>query len=222
MRCKYCNAEIKDGLAFCTQCGKKLSVSKQVEKEKEELVESSMSGGCGCFLILILIILFICLYNCLGINNSPVENKSPVAKSSIPMTSSEANELVYSKNVKALYGIGTAVAERAVQQRIQREFNEKLEFYGVMWSMTCVDPMKLGLYTYKNKFKGEISKREHSYSFRFGINKLVNGGEPKVYYISVDGETWYFNEDGEDRFMSASERALKREEEKLTKPTSSK
>ena len=210
MRCKYCNAEIKNGLAFCTQCGKKLNISKQVEKEK------GVSAGCCIFLAVIIAFFCVCLYACLGVKNGTR------GKNNIPMTSSEAKKLVYTENIDVLYGIGTAVAERAVQQTIQRKFNEKLEFYGVMWSMTCVDPMKLGLYTYKNKFKGEISKREYSYSFRFGINKLVNGGEPKVYYISVEGETWYFNEDGEDRFMSASERALKREEEKLTKPTGSK
>lgn len=33
MRCKYCRTEIKDGLSFCTQCGKELI---QVEKIKEQ------------------------------------------------------------------------------------------------------------------------------------------------------------------------------------------
>lgn len=207
MKCQYCNAEIKEGLTFCTQCGKKLSLSEQRKKGNEKGVSLGCGSGCCIFLLIFFLIGFIsAIFGGRENKNNP---KNP-------------REIVYSQNIDSIYGIGTAVAERAVQQTIQKEFNEKLEFYGVMWSMTCVDPMKLGLYTYKNKFKGEISKREHSYSFRFGINKLVNGGEPKVYYISVDGETWYFNEDGEDRFMSASERALKREEEKLTKPTSSK
>ena len=41
MRCKYCNAEIKEGLKFCTQCGKKLVEREKKEKELKQTINTS-------------------------------------------------------------------------------------------------------------------------------------------------------------------------------------
>lgn len=118
-----------------------------------------------------------------------------------------ANDIVYQQNVKELSAHGTVTAINIVQQVIQKNFPEGLDFDGI-WSLSKVDPMKIGLFICKNRFTGKVSRKEYEYSFRFGANKLVNGGNIKVYYINVGGEIWYFDETGEDQFISAAEKAL--------------
>lgn len=61
MRCQYCNEEIKDGLKFCTQCGKKVV---QVEVKNAHATEASdlTKVVLGLIVIGLMVVLFMVVY----------------------------------------------------------------------------------------------------------------------------------------------------------------
>lgn len=195
MKCLNCGAEIKNDLEICPYCGKDIEKSKRTL----ELIQQADKFPSGCIFIPLVLICFV-VYLFIFSDN---DNNKPVTQT-VQTVQQITESDVYAQNISKAAVI---IIDQAVQKTIQKKFSEGLDFD---FLGTCVDPMKLGLFTYKNGFEGKASKKEHTYSFRVGTNKLINNGIPKLYYLSVDGETWYFDENGEDKFISASDKALKK------------
>lgn len=85
-----------------------------------------------------------------------------------------------------------------IETELQKAFSEGLDF-SVM-NYTQVDPMDNGLYTCQNTFVGKATKKTHSYKARIGYDKKARSAT--LYFMSIDGHTIMWDEEGEDAFMS--------------------
>lgn len=88
-----------------------------------------------------------------------------------------------------------------IEDSIKEMYNEGLNFAALNYLQT--DSMDCGLWTCTNTFTGKMTKKEHTYTARIGHNELYNEGQAMMFYLSVDGETLFWDEDGEDAFFKA-------------------
>ncbi len=59
--------------------------------------------------------------------------------------------------------------------------------------------MEIELYHCKNTFEGKLTKKKHHYLARIGYDREKD--ESTLYFLSIDGETVYWDEEGEDLFF---------------------
>lgn len=69
------------------------------------------------------------------------------------------------------------------------------------FNYTQSDPMKIELYQCTGTFTGKMTKKDHEFSARIGYDR--NTGISTPYYLAIDGETIYWDEEGEDAFMES-------------------
>lgn len=89
-----------------------------------------------------------------------------------------------------------------IEDAIEKMYSEGLRFSNLNYTQT--DSMACGLWTCLNTFEGKVLKKEHSYTVRIGHNKNYNDGEPTMFYLSIDGETVFWDEENEDAFFEAA------------------
>lgn len=88
-----------------------------------------------------------------------------------------------------------------IEEKIEKLYSEGLDFSNmnyVQW-----DPMEIELYHCKNTFKGKMTKKEHSYLARVGYDRETDSST--LYYLKIDGETVFWDEEGETNFMDSRE-----------------
>jgi hypothetical protein len=86
-----------------------------------------------------------------------------------------------------------------IENSILKLYNEGLNFSllnYIQW-----DPMEIDLYHCKSTFEGKMTKKKHNYLARVGFNRETE--ESVLYYLSIDGETIMWDEDGEDSFIDS-------------------
>lgn len=88
-----------------------------------------------------------------------------------------------------------------IEDFIKELYEEGLNFSDLNYLQ--IDAMECGLWTCTNTFIGKATKKEHSYTARIGHNDLYNDGKAQLFYIAVDGESLFWDEDGEDVFFEA-------------------
>jgi hypothetical protein len=88
-----------------------------------------------------------------------------------------------------------------IEEEIKKLYSEGLDFSTMNYIQW--DPMEIELYHCKNTFTGKMTKKEHSYLARVGYNKDTNSST--LYFLSIDGETKFWNEDGETKFIDSRE-----------------
>lgn len=84
-----------------------------------------------------------------------------------------------------------------IEDKIIELYSEGLKFSSMDYMQW--DPMEIELYHCKNTFTGKMTKKEHSYLARVGYNRDTDTST--MYYLKIDGETVYWDEEGETVFI---------------------
>lgn len=85
----------------------------------------------------------------------------------------------------------------SIEDEIKKLYSEGLSFSNldyVQWN-----PMENGLYHCKNTFTGKMTKKNHSYLSRVGYDKHTKTST--LYYLKIDGNTVFWDEEGETAFI---------------------
>jgi len=128
------------------------------------------------------------------------ENTTPAIHTSVAITentkvsepSSTSEE--HSTVIKGFYRI-------QIENMVEKRFNEGLKFPASGYLQ--IDPMECGLWVCTNTFTGKMTKKSHTYSARVGHNELYNDGYPQLFYLAIDGDSLFWDEDGEYAFLEA-------------------
>nr|WP_308759106.1 hypothetical protein [uncultured Anaerotignum sp.] len=87
----------------------------------------------------------------------------------------------------------------SIEDSVQDIWKNGIDFDTLNYVET--DPMGCGLWTCKNGFTDLTTKKEHTYSARIGHNEKYQNGQATLFYLSIDGETLYWDEEQEDLFL---------------------
>ena len=151
----------------------------------------------GAYCIIMLSFLLMVIKNPNGKDtDKQQENPQQVSQQEILQVEQELEQVESSKEKAAepFYRI-------TIEEKIEKLYSEGLDFSNmnyVQW-----DPMEIELYHCKNTFKGKMTKKEHSYLARVGYDRETDSST--LYYLKIDGETVFWDEEGETNFIDSRE-----------------
>lgn len=127
-------------------------------------------------------------------HNTPASNSSVISEVDTKDSDTISNSEEQNTIIEGFY-------RTQIEDSIKEMYNEGLNFAALNYLQT--DPMECGLWVCTNTFTGKMTKKEHTYTARIGHNELYKDGQAMMFYLAVDGETLFWDEDGEDAFFEA-------------------